>query len=100
MRIAKRDVSDGNAVAHLRGRRHVDGVVGERRTANSTQGLVSDHELVMNFKALADGKKRLPLALLGALTVADVDGCYFVVARRQSGAYTGVHAATEEDNCA
>jgi hypothetical protein len=52
----------------------------------------------VNFQALANGKKRLPLALLGALTVTDVDSGYFVIAGRERGANTGIHAAAEQDD--
>jgi hypothetical protein len=53
----------------------------------------------VNFQALADGEKRLLLAFLGTLAVADVDGRGFVVAGRQSGAHAGIHAAAEQDDC-
>ena len=43
-------------------------------------------------------KKRPPLALFGALSVAHMDSGRVVIARRQRGADTGVHAAAQEDN--
>jgi hypothetical protein len=52
----------------------------------------------MNFQALADGEKRLPLPLLCALAVADVHRGYLVVADRQSGANGRIHASTQENN--
>ena len=91
MRIAERNVGDGNVVADFFILRHGDGVVGKRRASNGTQSLVSHHQLVVNSQALADGKKRLPFALLGTLAVADVDGGSIVVACRQRGANTGIH---------
>ena len=75
-----------------------DGVIGERGAANRTQSLVPHHELVVNFQALADGEKRLPLALLGTLPVTDVDRGRVVVAHRQRGADAGIHASAEEDD--
>src|SRR5439155_8694664 len=97
MRIAEGDISDWNAVADFLGNGHVDGIVGKGGASNRVQGLVSDHQLVVNLQALADRKKRLALALLGALPVADVDRGRIVVACRQRGANAGVHAATEQN---
>jgi hypothetical protein len=50
------------------------------------------------LEALADGQKRLPLALLGTLPVADMDSRGVEVANGESGADRGIHASTEEDN--
>ena len=79
-------------------RGHSDGIVGERRAADRAKGLVSNHKLVADSEALADGKKRLPFALFRTLPVTDVNRGRVVVARRQSRANAGVHASAEQDD--
>jgi hypothetical protein len=60
------------------------------------QGLVPDHQLVLNSQALADGKERPPLTLLGTLPVTDVDGGRVVVSHCQRGTDTGIHASAKK----
>src|SRR5579863_3645934 len=100
MRIAERNIGDGYAVADFLRGGHSNSFVSERRTANRPQRLVSNHEFVVNFETLANGEKRLPFALLGALAIADVDGRRLVIACRQRGADARIHSTTEEDDCA
>jgi hypothetical protein len=64
------------------------------------QGLVPDHQLVLNSQALADGKERPPLTLLGTLPVTDVDGGRVVVSHCQGGTDTGIHASAKKHDSA
>src|ERR1700757_2476518 len=105
MRVAEWHVGDGDGVASVLGTNvlrvgHGDGVVGQRRSADEPQSLVTNHELVVNPEALADGQEGLPLALLGALSVAHMESRSVKVADGKSGADGGVHASAEENDSA
>jgi len=52
----------------------------------------------VDLQALANGGKRLPLALLGALAVTHVQGRGLVIARGQRRTDARIHSSTEEDH--
>ena len=52
----------------------------------------------MNLKPLANREKRLALALLRTLPVADVNGGSIVIALGERSAHGRVHAAAEQHN--
>jgi hypothetical protein len=64
----------------------------------SSVSVVAHQELFFDVEAVADGEKGLSLALLGALTVADVQRCDVVIASCKRGADAGIHASAEEDD--
>ena len=71
-------------------------VSAEPPIAESASFLTSSRSRMPRRSQMA--KKRPPLALFGALSIADVDRGRVVIACRQRRADTGVHAATQEDN--
>src|ERR1022692_4149761 len=96
MRVSKGDVSHGDVRAEsLRGG-DSDVFISQCGASNRMQGLVPDHQLVLNSQALADGKERPPLTLLGTLPVTDVDGGRVVVSHCQRGTDTGIHASAKQ----
>src|ERR1051326_4703220 len=96
MRVAKRDVSNRDAVAQPFRLRHLDALVSERRPADRPEGLVPHQKLVANLESLTDSQKRPPFALLRTLPVADVNRRRVEITRRQRCADARVHATAEE----
>jgi hypothetical protein len=80
--------------------RHGDVFICEGRTSDGAESVITNEELVLDIQTIANGEKRLLLAVFGALSVADMHGGGIVVAGRQSRANAGIHASAEEDNCA
>src|SRR3954469_7612667 len=74
MSVPERHVSDRNTGAKYVRLRHRDGLIGEGRTSDQSQRLVSNHQTVNDLETLADSQEALALPLLGALPVADVQG--------------------------
>src|ERR1700733_10024518 len=98
MGVAKRDIGDGNLVANLMRGRHGDGFVGERRTADGAKSLIADDEFFPDVEAIANCEERLALTILGALSIAYVQGSGRVVAGGEGGADAGVHSSAEQDH--
>src|SRR6202040_4171982 len=100
MGIAKGHVGDGNILANrvthsvTLGHRKV--YVGERGPSNGAQGLVAHNKPVLNTQALANCQEGFPLAVFGALSIADVQRRSGIVASRQDRAHTRVHASAEQ----
>src|SRR6202023_1548055 len=100
MRVSKRDVSHGDVRAEsLRGG-DSDVFIGQCGASNRMQGLVPDHQLVLDSQALADGKERPPLTLLGTLPVTDVDGGHVVFSHPQGGTDPGTQSSAKRNAAA
>src|SRR5262249_15116786 len=91
MRISKRNIRDRNISPEQMRLWNLDFFVCERRAANSLQSFVSHRQPLVNTKAVTNAQKRLSLARLGPLTVADVQRSGLVIARCQRGTDARVH---------
>ncbi len=96
--VAKGHIGHGNVVADGVGLGNRNPAVGQCRSADGAQGLIADDQPIADFQAVANGGKRLPLAVFGWLSVADVDGSRVKVANCKSGADAGIHASAEQDD--
>src|SRR5262249_45484109 len=82
MGIAERNIGDGNVRSDRVRFGHFDGLIGKSRAPDEPQGLVSNCQTVADAKPVADSLKRIALAGLCTLTVADVQRSRFLVSSR------------------
>ena len=105
MRIAKRDIGDGNAGPAMPEGESLamrfgngNARIGEGGSADGAQSFIAHQQPVANFQPVADAFEGAPFALFGALPVADMDGGRMVVACRKRRTNAGIHAAAQQDD--